>query len=140
MAYLLHYGTSEPGSIAPTEWVGRIADYGRQHVPLEKLCLALHLGGFDWPNGKASGKSIEYPQAVALMQAHHAKLKHDAATGSAVFRYRDAGEAHEVWIEDAQGIQDKIRVLTAKGITQIALWRLGAGDPALWDSLTASPL
>ncbi len=134
MAYLYHYGTSGPGSIAPIDWVHQIAAYGLRDVPAEKLSIALHLGGYDWPK-TGPGKSLEYDKAEALASAYGTSIQLDSKTQSGHFSYTDASGPHEVWIETAAGLKKKIESLRAAGIFHIALWRLGAGDPAFWDGL-----
>ena len=134
MAYLYHYGGSAPGSIAPVDWVGLVADYALSNVPAEKLSIALHVGGFDWPT-IGPGKSLEYDKAAALATAYDALIALDPQTQSGHFTYKNGAGPHEVWVETAAGLQAKIQALAKAGIRHIALWRLGAGDPAFWDKL-----
>jgi len=136
MAYLYHYGASAPGSIAPIDWVGEVADYGLQNVPAEKLSIALHLGGFDWPKD-GPGRALEYDKAAALATAYNAPIVLDPETQSGHFTYTDSAGPHEVWIETPAGLQAKIHALAEAGISHIALWRLGAGDPSFWAQLPA---
>ncbi len=134
MAYLYHYGGSAPGSIAPVDWVVQIATYGLSKVPPEKLTLALHLGGIDWPSQR-TGKSLDYDKAMALSTAYGQMIQLDSKTQSGFFSYADGTGKHEVWIETAAGLQAKVKALTQVGIRQIAFWRLGSGEPAFWDHL-----
>ena len=134
MAYLYHYGGSEPGSIAPIDWVGQIAAYGLSKVPAEKLSIALHLGGFDWPAG-GPGRSLEYDKAAAIATAYSTSIVLDLQTQSGHFTYTDGMGHHEVWIETAAGLKAKVEALRQAGISHIAFWRLSVGDPAFWDYL-----
>ena len=134
MAYLYHYGGSEPGSIAPIDWVGEIAAYGLQNVPADKLCIALHLGGFDWPK-VGPGKSLEFDKAQALATAYGASIALDHETQSGHFSYTDGSGRHDVWIETAAGLRAKVEKLRRAGVSHFAFWRLGAGDSALWANL-----
>jgi len=134
MAYLYHYGASAPGSIAPVDWVDQVADYGLRTVPEEKLSIALHLGGFDWPQG-GPGRALEYDKAEALATAYGASIQLDQKTQSGYFTYSDGSSSHEVWMETEAGLRAKINALAGTGVQHIALWRLGAGDPIFWKSL-----
>jgi spore germination protein YaaH len=134
MAYLYHYGASAPGSIAPVEWVSQVAAYALSNVPEEKLSIALHVGGFDWSQG-GPGRSLEYDKAEALAAAYGASIQLDQKTQSGYFAYSDGSSAHEVWVETAAGLRAKIDALADADIRHIALWRLGAGDPAFWGKL-----
>ena len=133
MAYLYHYGSSAPGSIAPTSWVSELAENSLKIIPPDKLCMVLHLGGFDWPEG-TPGRSIEYSQAAMLASVHDETFHKDADTGSAYFDYSDKNVLHHVWIEEASGLKLKIQALQKLGIVHVGFWRLGTGDPALWES------
>jgi spore germination protein len=134
MAYLYHYGGSGPGSIAPIDWIGDVAAYSRSQIPPEKLSIALHLGGYDWPKD-GPGKSLEFDKANALAAAYGTSITLDRKTKSGYFFYSDAAGKHEVWIETADGLKAKVEMLRRAGIAHIAFWRLGAGDPAFWDDL-----
>lgn len=135
MAYLYHYGASDPGSIAPVAWVGDVTSYGLRSVPPDKLCIALHLGGFDWTKG-APGKSLDYDKAGALAAAYGKPIELDLESQSGHFTYSDGSSDHDVWIETADGLKAKIDKVRSLGVTHIALWRLGTGDPTFWDNLS----
>jgi spore germination protein YaaH len=138
MAYLFSFPSSAPGSVAPTSWVDQVASYGLRQVPGEKLSIILHLGGFDWPVGKP-GRSIEYPQAKALALAHKTALMHDSRVGASHFTYVDGSLSHDVWVEDAAGLTQKVERLKSLGVRSIGFWRLGSGDPSFWDQLAPGP-
>jgi len=134
MAYLYHYAASDPGSIAPVDWVNEIAAYGLKQVPAEKFCIALHLGGFDWTKG-SPGKSLEYDKADALAAAYGSKIELDSKSQSGHFTYSDGSKNHEVWIESPEGLLAKVERLRLSGVSHIAFWRLGTGSPVFWEHL-----
>ena len=135
MAYHFHHASGPPGPIAPPEWVETLAKFALQSIPREKLTLVLTVDGFDWPF-KKSAQSIDFPEAIKLASAQHTALKRDIESDSLHFDYEDsAGLPHEVWFEDAVGLEAKIRTLQALGVSRVAFWRLGAGDPEFWNHL-----
>jgi spore germination protein YaaH len=135
MAYLYHYSGSEPGSIAPVSWISPLTDYALTVVPPHKLGVALHLGGFDWPD-MSPGRSLEFAQAKTLADAHHQKIQTDEQTQSGYFQYVDDHNVpHSVWIENASGLKAKVQALGNQGVPYVSFWRLGAGDPALPETL-----
>jgi spore germination protein len=136
MAYLYRYSGSEPGSIAPMDWVERIASYSLRVIPQEKLCIVLHVGGFDWPKG-SPGLSIEFDEVQALAARDGRPLEHDKDSESAYFSYHTSTTTHVVWVEDGQGLLNKVDRLRRLGITRIGFWRLNSGDPRLWDILVS---
>ncbi|MFA5976389.1 MAG: glycosyl hydrolase family 18 protein [Elusimicrobiota bacterium] len=138
MAYFEHSADTPPGSIASLSWVRELAVFALGIVPPEKLCIALHLGGFDWEDGQR-GRPIEYSEAVRIAVRSGNQILFDKDSGSGYFQYSEAGKNHRVWIETDQGLREKVELLRRLGIGQVGLWRLGSGDPAFWESLPRVP-
>lgn len=88
MTYDHSWASGPPGSIAPQEWVDRVAAYAVSQMPPEKVLLGLGFYGYDW-NTTLGGRarSLIYSQAVALARQHGARIATDEATRSATFRY-----------------------------------------------------
>jgi spore germination protein len=134
MAYHFHHAGGEPGPVAPPAWVGQLARFAQKSIPSEKLSIVLTLTGFDWPKGGA-GKSITYDDAISLSKRMGVSVDRDPATATPHFNYSDQGVLHTVWFEDANSLLWKISALETSKILRIAIWRLGTGDPAFWESL-----
>jgi spore germination protein YaaH len=134
MAYHFHHAHGDPGPVAPPEWVVQLVRFAQPSIPPEKLSVVLTLSGFDWPKNSA-GRAISFEEAIAKSKQAGAAVERDPATGTPHFEYTENGIRHTVWFEDAVSLRKKIDALHEAGVFQIALWRLGTGDSAFWDSL-----
>ena len=93
------------------------------------IVAALPLYGYRWPiTGPAAALGFESARRDAA--AANVTLQRDPAT--ATLRATSPG-AWDMWISDAGLIDTLIRVVRARGVHTVALWRLGQEDPAVWD-------
>ena len=95
MAYDYSWSSGPPGSIAPQDWVDKVAAYATSQMPREKVLIGLAFYGYDW-NRTTGGRAraLLYPQAVSLAKQHGVPIVTDEATRSATFSYTaQPGEA-----------------------------------------------
>jgi spore germination protein YaaH len=94
MAYEFRGPFSGPGSVAPYDWVARVAAFSTSQVPPEKVLLGLSFYGYDWNTTSGGTRSLGYPHALALSNHYGAPLAFDLHQQSATFTYEaTAGEA-----------------------------------------------
>jgi spore germination protein YaaH len=145
MTYAYHWGTSEPGSIAPVYWMDSVIDFATSAVPPNRVYVGIHFYGHDWVDGSSS--SLTWESAQALISAHGVTPQWQTAEGwgRAVsepwFTYTDgAGRGHEVWYADEASVEARLELVQRYGLGGIAVWRLGGEDPANWSAIaTALP-
>ncbi|WP_457518898.1 glycosyl hydrolase family 18 protein [Streptomyces sp. TE33382] len=137
MAYNLHWAGGEPGPIADTRWYDDILTRATALVPAAKLEMGLPAYGWDWPAGgsRAAAGHVTWKEAEALRREQGAPYRLDTVSGTPYFTYRDGGEPHEVWYQDAHGVATHLPVLRRHGVRNTALWALHFEDPALWPEL-----
>jgi spore germination protein len=135
MAYDWHATGSDPGPVAPLDWVRTIVSWTATQIPPDKIVLGIPLYAYDWgPTGDAVALTV--PQAEALARDHGQSIQRDPATGSACFDYTAAdGTAHRVWLEDAFAADGKVMLAAERGLGGVFLWRLGDVEDQLWDVL-----
>ncbi|MEQ7874177.1 polysaccharide deacetylase family protein [Sphingomonas sp. ASV193] len=130
MAYDEHSDSDPPGPIASRQWWLRsIADAVRG-IPVSKIVVTIGNYAYDWHGGTADVDTVE--EAWQTAAESDAKPMFDPASGNSGFAYDDDDGHHVVWILDAVSAADEITYLRRAGIKQVALWRMGAEDPALW--------
>jgi spore germination protein YaaH len=135
MAYHYHHASGEPGPVAPPDWVAVLTRFALERIPPAKLAVVLTMSGFDWPSG-ATGKSVDYADAMRLAAARGVRVERDPGSSSPHFSYLENAVRHEVWFEDAQSLTRKMETLQQLGVSHIAFWRLGTGDPTFWAKTT----
>jgi len=126
MAYDQHGVASGPGPVAGLPWVRSGLAVAEAAIPKAKLLLGIPGYGNAWP---ASGPATDLTAAAA----------HDlAAAPGSTARWDDTEQEWEVrtadgrtvWYEDARSFGVRARLADADGLGGIALWRVGAEDPA----------
>lgn len=95
MSYDYSWSSGPPGSIAPQEWVDRVAAYAATQIPHAKILIGIAFYGYDWnmtQGGRA--RALLYPQAAALAEQHGTRIVTDEISRSGRFTYTArAGDA-----------------------------------------------
>ena len=135
MAYDYGYaGRPEPIAVAPIWWVENVATYLRSQMPASKLLLGVPAYGYDWNVTKGPpATAVTHQQAMLLSKRPGATLTWNDEHAANLLKYKDdAGDAHEVWFEDARSFEAKLQIVTDQRLGGFALWRLGNEDPEMW--------
>lgn len=155
MAY--DYSTSEPGPIAPIDWIERLVAAITDLVPPEKVVLGIPAYGRDWPvsttgvcpDGQEPGRqSVSMPSAVELAAANGVIPTFDETTAEASFGYvqtlsgvDSAGNAtscavtRRVHFMDAAGVHRRSWLAHRNDLQGVALWALGDESAEAWDAI-----
>jgi spore germination protein YaaH len=155
MAY--DYSTSEPGPIAPLDWVrtviaGTIAASGTP----EKLVLGIPLYGYTWPITTVGtcpadlvlGRTTVNHRAFNDLVARRAATPiFEPTTGEVTFNYEvvlsdgatTCTETRTVWFVDPAGAVARQQLAVDAGFAGVSLWALGFDSPATWASLVPPP-
>lgn len=129
MLYDEHWATSAPGPIASPAWVQAALDLRLGEAPAARLVAGLPTYGYRWRRG-APTESIGWADARRLAADARVPLARDGASG--MLTAREPGGSWELWVSDAQLLRALETVVQARGVSRIALWRLGQEDPAIW--------
>lgn len=133
MAYNEHYQTGKAGSIADQKWVESIMESVSKNLPAEKFVLCIADYGLDWGKKGIDAESITYRGALSVAQEAAAKITFNPTTYNLEYEYTDDERVpHKVFFVDAATNFNQIRAATNFGWRGVALWRLGAEDPRIW--------
>jgi spore germination protein len=136
MTYDYHWFGGPAGPIAPMDWVSGSVGYAKKYIPASKLLLGIGLYGYDWP-GSGTATSLTYSQAAALAAKLKVTPSWNSTYGLHYFSYTKSKVKHQVWYEDADGVQLKLNLAKTQGLAGISIWRLGYGFPAFWTKVAA---
>ncbi len=128
-------GSTKPGSVAPIWWVDEVVGYARQYIPAEKIYLGVPFYGRDWNiDVGPPATSIGFETASRLLaEATNVVGGFSGTEGSPWLRYEDEnGDHHEVWYENAESLDLKLKLALEHGIAGFAAWRIGQEDPRSW--------
>ena len=153
MAY--DYSTSEPGPVAPLDYVRRAIDGALDATGGDptKLVLGVPLYGYNWPvdvDGDCPdaaqperttvtnrtvddliarrGATAEYDPDLGEWSFTYEMVVEDGSTSCTVTR-----EAHYV---DADGAQARMQLAVDAGFAGVSLWALGYDDSGVWGAIT----
>ena len=138
MDYDFHWVTSSPGPIAPQDWFVRNLETVLQHVPPQRVVIAIAGYGYDWTERERGrparpAASLSFQQAIVTARESEASVKFDPDSLNPQFSYSDEfNRTHRVWMLDAVTAYNQLRAAEAMGVRGSALWRLGSEDPSLW--------
>ncbi len=135
MGYDEHEEHSEAGPIASQGWVEQSVRQRLRDIPASHMNVALGSYGYDWTRG-GSASELTYQDAMSLARDAGVKPHLDGKSLNPTFQYTDdAGKAHTVWYLDGVSVFDQAQAVRALGVRNVALWRLGSEDPAVWPAL-----
>lgn len=127
---------SGPGPVSSSPWMRTVLEGVLPYIPARKILAAVGLFGFDFNLTKETVQYLSYGQARERMKYYRAQAESDPVAQSQKFTYTDEnGDDHEVWYDDGESIVERAKIADEYGIQGLALWRLGLGDPDVWQDL-----
>ena len=135
-----HAESDQSGPIASREffsgWLAALVEgYGRP----EQWIVSHGSYGYDWPEGGRQAEQISF--ADVMSRAGRSALtpcEFHFPASNPHFEYEDGGTVHTVWFLDAVTFLNQLTEARGHGAGGLAINRLGAEDPGLWQVLGAS--
>ena len=138
MGYDEHWPGSAPGAMASLPWFSAGLAHRAAATDPAHLVAGLGAHGYDWDTVANTAVPVTFRDAIQAARTAGATVLFDAAAASPHFGYADDhGAGHAVWFADAPSAYAQLRAARAAHVGGVALWRLGAEDPAVWPLLDA---
>ena len=135
MVYDEHYQSGAPGPVASQDWFETQLNTLAKQVPASKTVIGFGAYGYDWVIGDQGSTEVTFSDVIAAAQQNHAAIAWDKDMQNPVLRYKRGKEQHEVWFLDAVTALNQFQAISDGGFRGMALWRLGAEDPGVWNVL-----
>lgn len=132
MTYDFSTPSSEPGPIAPIEWVQKVAEYLSTTCGLgEKVLLGLNFYGVDFVRGgdipNQASRHLVRHELIDLLETHSPRLVWHDRFQEHFFMYSDGDVQHIVFYPSRHSIAKRLEVAESVGCGGIAIWDLGQG-------------
>lgn len=146
MAYDEHASSDNPGPIATPQYVARSVAAYLKVAPADKIVVALGAYGYDWPldsdgDSARPAEELSFAQALALARENEVPVEWDDQAKSSFFEYDEDAthEKHQVRFLDAPAMAAELEAVSALHVRGVAVWRLGAEDPKIFDLFAKAP-
>lgn len=124
MCYDFSWAGSKPGSIAPTDWVVKVAQFAISQMPKAKVDIGVAWYGYRW---KESGPA----DSIVFSDLGRQPLREDLASGEVV-------QMGTTYFSGSNAFGKKISALEKLGLRRVSAWYLGSEDPDVWRLVSAA--
>ena len=140
MGYDEHYaGSQEAGSVASISYVTQGIQMAlNEGIAKDRLINAIPFYSRIWEtgDGQVSSKALGMQDIQNFIQTHGMTESWNAEAGQNYAETTEDGKKIQIWVEDAQSIQQKLDVMQSFGIKGVAEWRLQFETADVWDTIS----
>lgn len=120
------------GAISNLTRFGRCLRYASVKMPRQKLLAGLGAYAIDFDLTAVTAEDIPYESADMLRRATDATVLWDSNSASAFFSYHSEGHDHRVWLETADSIAARVKLLNRIGVCGMSFYYIGTNAPQLF--------
>jgi len=135
MGYDEHYeGSESAGSVASLPWVEQGVVDLLDEVPAERTVLAVPFYTRLWWTlaGTLHSEAISMQQQSKYISEYQPQIYWDTELSQNVASWENNDIPYKVWMEDAQSLAEKVRLVPEYHLAGIAGWRLGFESSDVW--------
>ncbi len=140
MGYDEHWhGSGDPGSVASLNYVSNGIDKTLEQVPKEKVVNALPFYSILWKTtgDKVTDEYLTLVNTQDFLDRIGREGVWDEETQQLYVEWESGGSKYQIWVENEDSILLKLNVMRARDIAGVAVWRLGYGNQAVWEAISA---
>ena len=132
----LVFRTSNSPATPPASklWFSDMVDRASRLIDSDKLVFGVGTRGQIWRSGASGVDTLPFVEAMATISAAGAAVTYITWANAVKSRYVDtSGVLNEIWAVDALSVHKQLERIGPE--TAVAVWPIGAEDPAIWDVL-----
>ena len=139
MGYDEHWhGSKDPGSVSSISYVSGGLDRTLQEVPANKVVNALPFYTILW---KTEGTDVtdEYitmNNEADFMNRAGVTAEWDEETCQNYAEWTSGNATYQIWLEDAQSIAEKVKLIQKYNLAGVAQWKLGFENSSIWQTIS----
>lgn len=141
MGYDEHFGGSETaGSVASLPFVEDGIIRTLEEVPAEKVINAIPFYTRIWKtdnSGVVSSTACGMDEAEAFVAENGLEKYWDTDTSQNYTELQTEDGYYQVWLEDGESIEEKMKLIRNYGLAGVAQWKLGFEQPYIWEIISS---
>ena len=138
MGYDEHYVGSEAGSVASLPWVEQGIQDTLDEVPAERVINAIPFYTRLWrtTGGNVTSEAIGMDQAQQTIADNNVETYWDKNTSQNYGKYDIDNSAYQIWLEDAQSVAEKVKLVSKYDLAGVSAWKLGFENNGIWQVIS----
>lgn len=139
MGYDEHYvGSEEAGSVASLPWVEQGVIDTLAEVPAERVINAVPFYTRLWKTeaGTLSSEAIGMDTAASVVAENNGETYWDNTTSQNYGSFEKDNCSYQIWLEDAQSIAEKVKLVPKYSLAGVAAWKLGFENSGIWQVIS----
>ena len=139
MGYDEHYvGSEAAGSVASLPWVEQGIIDTLEEVSPERVINAVPFYTRLWKTSGStlSSEAIGMDTAREVISTYNVETYWDKTTGQNYGTYENEGATYQIWLEDAESIKAKVKLVSQYNLAGVAAWKLGFENSGIWQVIS----
>ena len=138
MGYDEHYVGSEAGSVASLPWVEQGIQDTLDEVPAKRVINAIPFYTRLWrtTGGNVTSEAIGMDQAQQTIAENNVETYWDKTTSQNYGKYDIGHSAYQIWLEDAQSVAEKVKLVSKYDLAGVSAWKLGFENSGIWQVIS----
>ena len=138
MGYDEHYVGSDAGSVASLPWVEQGVQDTVTEVTPERTILAIPFYTRLWKTtgGAVTSEAIGMDEAQNVLSANAVESVWDGSVGQNYATFEQDNSTYQIWLEDAQSIAEKVKLIPKYNLAGVAQWKLGFENSSIWQTIS----
>ncbi len=138
MGYDEHYqGSEEAGPVASLSWTEEGIKNTLSEVPAEKVINAIPFYTRIWKTsaGIVTSEAVGMDTAREFVKKNKVETYWNEDYQQNYGEYQDGNDLYQVWLEDAQSIAARMKLIRKYKLAGVAEWKLGFESADVWDAI-----
>lgn len=138
MGYDEHYVGSDAGSVASLPWVEQGVQDTIAEVTPERTILAIAFYTRLWKTtgGAVTSEAIGMDEAQNVLSTNGVEVAWDGSVGQNYATFEQDNSTYQIWLEDAQSIAEKVKLIQKYNLAGVAQWKLGFENSSIWQTIS----
>ncbi|MBU5479618.1 glycosyl hydrolase family 18 protein [Blautia sp. MSJ-19] len=138
MGYDEHYVGSDAGSVASLPWVEQGVQDTIAETPAERTILAIPFYTRLWKTtgGALTSEAIGMDEAQNVLTENGVEPVWDGSVSQNYATFEKDNSTYQIWMEDAQSIAEKVKLIPKYNLGGVAQWKLGFENSSIWQTIS----